>query len=104
MFSGSDKDSSGLLSLPKKQLVITLIGLMLAIFMGSLDQTIVGTATPRIVSDLGGFSEYTWITTIYIITSAIAIPITGKLTDMFGRKYFYIGGLIIFTLASFFCG
>ena len=98
------KNSNGLGSLPKKQLVITLIGVMLAMFISSLDQTIVGTAMPRIVSDLGGFSQYTWITTIYIICSATALPITGKLTDMFGRKYFYITGLIIFLLASLLCG
>ena len=98
------KDSS-LGSLPKKQLIITLIGVMLSMFVGALDQTIVGTAMPRIVSDLGGFSvEYTWITTVYIITSAIALPITGKLTDMFGRKYFYIAGLIIFSVTSMLCG
>jgi EmrB/QacA subfamily drug resistance transporter len=97
------KDSS-LGSLPKKQLIITLIGVMLSMFVGALDQTIVGTAMPRIVSDLGGFNEYTWITTVYIITSAIALPITGKLTDMFGRKYFYIAGLIIFSVTSILCG
>ena len=104
MVLNAAKDSRGLGSLPKKQLIITLIGVMLAMFIGALDQTIVGTAMPRIVSDLGGFSEYTWITTIYIITSAIALPITGKLTDMFGRKYFYIAGLIIFSVTSVLCG
>ena len=104
MVLNAAKNSNGLGSLPQKQLVITLIGVMLAMFMGSLDQTIVGTAMPRIVSDLGGFSQYTWITTIYIISSATALPITGKLTDMFGRKYFYIIGLIIFSLASLLCG
>ena len=92
MVLNAAKDSKGMGSLPKKQLIITLIGVMLSMFVGALDQTIVGTAMPRIVSDLGGFSEYTWITTVYIITSAIALPITGKLTDMFGRKYFYIAG------------
>lgn len=91
-------------SLPKKQLILTLIGVMLSMFIGALDQTIVGTAMPRIVSDLGGFNEYTWITTVYIITSALALPITGKLTDMFGRKYFYIAGLIIFSVTSMLCG
>jgi len=104
MFSKTSGASGELRSLPRRQLIITLIGVMLAMFMGSLDQTIVGTAMPRIVSDLGGFSQYTWITTIYIITSAVAIPITGKLTDMYGRKYFYVTGLIIFTLASLLCG
>jgi EmrB/QacA subfamily drug resistance transporter len=77
---------------------------MLAMFLGALDQTIVGTAMPRIISDLGGFTEYTWITTAYIITSAVAVPITGKLTDIYGRKYFYIAGLTIFVLGSVLCG
>ncbi|MBI4285737.1 MAG: MFS transporter, partial [Chloroflexi bacterium] len=81
-----------------------MLGVMLAMFLGSLDQTVVGTAMPRIISDLGGFSHYTWVTTAYIITSAITIPITGKLTDMYGRKYFYIAGLVIFTIASLLSG
>jgi len=77
---------------------------MLAMFLGALDQTVVGTAMPRIISELGGFSQYTWVTTAYIITSAVAVPITGKLTDIYGRKFFYIGGLAIFVLASVLCG
>jgi EmrB/QacA subfamily drug resistance transporter len=94
----------GLRALPRKQVIITFIGVMLAMFLGSLDQTVVGTAMPRIIADLGGFSQYTWITTAYIITSAVAVPITGKLTDIYGRKYFYLGGLGIFVLASIACG
>ena len=77
---------------------------MLAMFLGALDQTIVGTAMPRIISDLGGFTQYTWVTTAYIITSAVTVPITGKLTDIYGRKYFYITGLSIFVLGSVLCG
>ena len=73
-------------------------------FLGALDQTIVGTAMPRIVSELGGFSQYTWVTTAYIITSAVTVPITGKLTDIYGRKFFYLGGLVIFILGSVLCG
>ena len=84
--------------------MVTFAGVLLAMFLGSLDQTVVGTAMPRIISDLGGFSHYTWVTTAYIITSAVTIPITGKLTDMYGRKVFYISGLGIFILASFLCG
>jgi EmrB/QacA subfamily drug resistance transporter len=87
-------------TLPRRQVVITFIGVMLAMFLGSLDQTVVGTAMPRIVADLGGFSQYTWITSAYIITSAVTIPIVGKLTDMYGRKLFYIAGLLIFSLTS----
>jgi len=90
----------GLRSLPRQQVIITFAGVLLAMFLSSLDQTVVGTAMPRIISDLGGFSHYTWITTAYIITSAVTIPITGKLTDMYGRKFFYLGGLCLFVLAK----
>ncbi len=68
--------------------MITLVGMMLAMFLSSLDQTVVGTAMPRIIVDLGGFNQYTWVTTAYIITSAVTVPIVGKLTDMYGRKPF----------------
>ena len=94
----------GLRTLPRKQVVITFIGVMLAMFLGSLDQTVVGTAMPRIIADLGGFNQYTWITTAYIITSAVVVPITGKLTDIYGRKMFYLAGLGIFVVASVLCG
>jgi EmrB/QacA subfamily drug resistance transporter len=94
----------GLRSLPRQQIVWTLIGVLLAMFLSSLDQTVVGTAMPRIIIDLGGFNQYTWVTTAYIITSAVTIPIIGKLTDMYGRKPFYLAGLIIFIFASLACG
>jgi EmrB/QacA subfamily drug resistance transporter len=94
----------GLRSLPRKQVVLTMAGVLLAMFLGSLDQTIVSAAMPRIVADLSGFSQYAWVTTAYIIASAVVIPITGKLTDMYGRKPFYIAGLVIFTLASVLSG
>lgn len=94
-------DISGL---PRRQVVVTFIGVMLAMFLASLDQTVVGTAMPRIVADLQGFSQYTWVTSVYIITSAVAIPITGKLIDMYGRKMFYVIGLSIFIVASLLSG
>jgi EmrB/QacA subfamily drug resistance transporter len=91
-------------SLSRSQLTWTLVGVLMAMFLSSLDQTVVGTAMPRIITDLGGFSQYVWVTTSYIITSAVVIPIVGKLTDMYGRKPFYLAGLIIFILASLACG
>jgi EmrB/QacA subfamily drug resistance transporter len=94
----------GLRALPRRQVVVTLAGVMLAMFLSSLDQTVVSTAMPRIISDLGGFSHYTWVATAYIIASAVTIPITGKLIDMYGRKRFYISGLVVFVSASFLCG
>jgi EmrB/QacA subfamily drug resistance transporter len=94
----------GINSLPRRQVLITLAGVLLAMFLSSLDQTVVGTAMPRIIVDLGGFTQYTWVTTAYIITSTVAIPITGKLTDMYGRKWFYVGGIAIFIVGSLLCG
>jgi EmrB/QacA subfamily drug resistance transporter len=94
----------GLRSLPRRQVIITLVGVLLAIFLGSLDQTIVGTAMPRIIADLGGFAHYTWVTTAYLITSTVVLPITGKLTDMYGRKHFYTAGIAVFVLGSLLSG
>jgi EmrB/QacA subfamily drug resistance transporter len=94
----------GLRALPRRTVIWTLVGVMLAMFLSSLDQTVVGTAMPRIIVDLGGFSQYTWVTTAYIITSAVSVPITGKLVDMYGRKPFYIAGIAIFVLFSLACG
>jgi EmrB/QacA subfamily drug resistance transporter len=94
----------GLRSLPRRQVIITLAGVLLAIFLGSLDQTIVGTAMPRIIADLGGFAHYTWVTTAYLVTSTVVLPITGKLTDMYGRKHFYTVGIAVFVLGSLLSG
>ena len=86
--------------LPQRQVTLTLAGVMLALFLASLDQTIVATAMPRIISDLEGFDRYTWVTTAYLVASTTAVPIVGKLTDMYGRKWFYIVGIGIFLVGS----
>jgi EmrB/QacA subfamily drug resistance transporter len=91
-------------TLPKRQVIAAFIGTMLSMFLGSIFMTIAATAMPRIVTDLGGFSQYTWVFTAYIITETIAVPLTGKLSDMYGRKWFFVVGITIFTLGSFLCG
>ena len=88
----------------RRQVFITLGGVMLAMFLSSLDQTIVGTALPRIIADLKGFEHYTWVSTAYLVTSTATVLIVGRLTDMYGRKWFYIGGLVIFLIGSALCG
>jgi EmrB/QacA subfamily drug resistance transporter len=98
------KPAVGLRSLPRRQIVFTLAGILMAMFLSSLDQTIVSTAMPRIIADLGGFAHYTWLATAYIVTSTVVMPITGKLTDMYGRKHFYIAGIAVFILGSLLCG
>src|SRR5207302_7900136 len=79
-------------------------GAMLALRLASLDQTMVGTALPRIVSELQGLNYYAWVTTAYLVTSTVVVPIAGKLGDMFGRKPFLLVGMIGFVGASALCG
>jgi EmrB/QacA subfamily drug resistance transporter len=90
--------------LARREVILTLAGLMLAQFLASLDQTIVGTALPKIVADLSGFTKFTWVVTSYMITSTVTIPIVAKLSDMYGRKWFLVGGIIIFLVGSAICG
>jgi EmrB/QacA subfamily drug resistance transporter len=73
-------------------------------FLASLDQTVVGTATPRIIADLGGFDRFTWITTAYLVASSTAVPIVGRLSDIYGRKRFFIWGISIFIVGSVLAG
>ncbi|QDO89335.1 DHA2 family efflux MFS transporter permease subunit [Ornithinimicrobium ciconiae] len=80
------------------------IGLMLGMFVASISQTIVGPAMPRIVAELGGMEHYSWVATAAMLVSAIAVPIVGKLSDMFGRREFYLGGLVIFMVGSVISG
>ncbi|MCL6517981.1 MAG: MFS transporter [Alicyclobacillus sp.] len=71
---------------------------------GALDQTIVGTAMPRIVGELGGLAYMAWLTTAYMLTSTTVVPIAGKLADLLGRRVVYITGLAIFMIGSALCG
>ncbi|MCI0439931.1 MAG: MFS transporter [Chloroflexi bacterium] len=90
--------------LPKRQVVLIMGGVMLAMFLAALDQTVVATAIPRIVADLGGFDKFTWITSAYLVASTTAVPIVGRLSDMYGRKAFFIGGIIVFLVGSVLAG
>jgi len=73
---------------------------MLTMFFSSMDQTVVSTAIPTIIGDLHGFSLYAWVSTSYMMASAISVPIYGKLSDVYGRKPFYLFGLIVFGVGS----
>ncbi len=90
--------------LPRRQLVLTLGGVMFGLFLAALDQTVVGTAMPRIVADLGGFDRFTWVTTAYLVASTTAVPIVGRLSDLYGRKQFYLAGIVVFVLGSLLAG
>ena len=79
-------------------------GVVLALFLSALDQTVVATAMPRVIADLGGFDRFTWVTTSYLVASTTAVPIVGRLTDIYGRKLFYIGGILVFMSGSVLAG
>lgn len=84
------------------RLVIT--GLLLGILMAAMDNTIVATAIGTIVSDLGGLDQFVWVTSAYMVTVMAGMPIFGKLSDMYGRKRFFVFGLLLFLLGSALCG
>ncbi|GCE31921.1 hypothetical protein KDA_74050 [Dictyobacter alpinus] len=81
-------------------LVATISALFTTLLMAAIDGSIDDRATPRIIADLHGFSLYGWLVTIYLLASTTTIPIAGKLSDLFGRKWFFIGRVLIFLLGS----
>lgn len=88
----------------KRETLLTMAGVLLVMLLASLDQTIVSTAMPRIVSDLKGFDRYTWVTTAYLLTSTVMVPIYGKLSDLYGRKPIFLVGIVLFLTGSALCG
>ncbi|WP_432776306.1 MDR family MFS transporter [Brevibacillus gelatini] len=78
--------------------------LMLGLLMASMDNTIVATAMGTIVGELGGMDKFVWVTSAYMVATMAGMPIFGKLSDMYGRKRFYIFGLIVFLVGSILCG
>src|SRR5580698_9098353 len=96
--------TSGFVRLTRPQLIGTLGGLLLALLVSALDQTVVGTAEPRIIANLSGFDRYPWVATAYMLSMTVSVPIFAKLSDIYGRKWFFLTGLIIFVIASAFCG
>jgi MFS family permease len=83
---------------------LTLAALMIVFLLSALDQTIVSTAMPRIISELNGLNLYSWVTTAYLLTSTVMVPIWGKLGDIFGRKPVLITGITIFLAGSWLSG
>ena len=83
---------------------ITVIALIIVLLLGALDQTIVSTAMPRIVAELKGLSIYAWVTTVYLLSSTVMVPIWGKLGDLYGRKIILMWGVSIFIAGSALCG
>ena len=90
--------------LTKKQLIGSIVGMQITLLLAAIDQTIVSTAMPKIIADLNGFERYAWVTTAYMLTSTASLPIFGKLSDLYGRKVFMLGAVLLFIVASALCG
>ena len=87
-------------AIPRRTLALIIAGLLTGLLLGALDQTIVATAGPTIIADLGGLSVYAWVFSLYILTQTVSMPIFGKLSDLYGRRKFLMLGLVIFMAGS----
>ena len=87
-----------------ERLLVIYAALMLAMLLAALDQTIVSTALPTIVNDLGGLSHLSWVVTAYILASTATTQVWGKLGDQYGRKYLFLTAIVIFLIGSALCG
>lgn len=87
-----------------KRLQIVTIGVLLSLFLASMEGTVVATAMPSIVAQLGGFSIYSWVFAIYMLASTTTVPLYGKLSDVYGRKRVYAAAMSLFLVGSVLCG
>ncbi|BCB04393.1 MDR family MFS transporter [Bacillus sp. KH172YL63] len=90
--------------LEHRKKVMIMIAIMSAMLFAALNQTIVGTALPRIISEIGGIEYYSWVFTIFMLTSSVTAILVGKLSDMYGRKPFILLGIAVFMIGSFLNG
>ncbi len=90
--------------LPRRTIALVLVGLLTGLLLGFMDVTIVATAGPTIISDLGGVTLYAWVFSAFVIVQTVVIPIFGKLSDIYGRKRFFLAGLALFMLGSVLSG
>jgi EmrB/QacA subfamily drug resistance transporter len=90
--------------LDKRQKILLVVSLQAAMFVSAINQSVVATATPRVLADLGGFELYSWVFTVYMVASTVVVLPVGRLSDMFGRRLFILGGVMLFMLGSAACG
>src|SRR5262249_41297302 len=91
-------------SLPPARIRLIFAGLALALLLAALDQTVVATALPTIATDLGGLGHIAWVVSAYLSGVAVAMPLSGKLGDVYGRKIVFLVAVVIFLVGSALCG
>jgi MFS family permease len=95
---------AGPLDLTHRQILTVLTGVMAGMLLAALDQSIVGTALPRIVSELGGLDKLSWVVTAYLLTSTAVTPLWGKISDLYGRRKVFQAAIGIFVVGSMLSG
>ena len=93
-----------LANIPNSRKLLVMVGVMLALFLAALDQTIVATALPRIVQEFHGLEHLSWVITAYLLASTVVVPIYGKLSDIYGRKPFILSAIVLFLIGSVLSG
>src|SRR3954469_15358086 len=83
-----------------RRFALTFTGLLLAMLLASLDQTIVSTALPTIVRDLGGIDDLSWVVTAYLLTATVSTPLWGRISDLYGRKRLFQAAIVVFLAGS----
>ena len=91
-------------ALPARQIRLLMFGLMTGMLLAALDQTIVGTALPTIVGELGGINHYSWVVTAYLLASTASTPLYGKMADLYGRRPVFLFSIGMFLLGSLLAG
>jgi MFS family permease len=90
--------------LSRRATLAAMSGVLLGMLLAALNQTIVATALPRIVGDLGGMDHYSWVFTAYMLAATVTTPIYGRLSDVYGRRRFFVAGIVIFMVGAVICG
>src|SRR5512144_1007333 len=88
----------------RNRILLVTAGIMLSLFLASMESTVVATAMPTIVGQLGGLSIYSWVFSAYMLASTTTVPIFGKLSDIYGRRPIYAAAMVLFLAGSFLCG
>src|SRR5690606_1245742 len=91
-------------SVSRNRTLLITAGIMLSLFLASMESTVVSTAAPTIVSQLGGIDHYSWIFSAYMLTSTVTVPVFGKLSDLYGRRSIFAAAMGVFLIGSILCG
>lgn len=92
------------LSLSSRRRACITLGVMMGLFLGALEATVVGTAMPTVISSLGGLELYSWVFSVYFLAATVSVPLWGRFSDLYGRRLFYLAGITLFLVGSVLAG